>query len=105
MYQQSLQRVAQRYAKVRRITMASPGTYLMRECRYFDRLASGRVTIRRAEQARLRLAEHWPDGLLWPADIPRPAPTESRIAQVTGEAMTDLRPSTGGHAIRNQLHS
>ena len=71
------------YARDRNIAMASLGTYLVRDAYFFDRLARGRVTIRRAERALGRLADLWPADLDWPADIPRPAP---RAAVEPGEA-------------------
>ena len=74
---QSLMAAARIYASTRGIAMASLGTYLVRDAKFFDRLAVGRVTIRRAEQAALRLSEMWPEHLPWPSDIPRPARGEA----------------------------
>ena len=33
----------------------------------------GDITTRRAERAIRFLSDNWPDGIAWPADIPRPA--------------------------------
>lgn len=71
---QHLVRLAGIYAEARQITMASLGTYLVRDAYFFDRLGRGRVTIRRAERALRRLADLWPADLDWPSDVPRPAP-------------------------------
>ncbi|MCY4548166.1 MAG: hypothetical protein OXC28_07350 [Defluviicoccus sp.] len=71
---QRLTRLARIYAEARNITMGSLGTYLVRDAYFFDRLATGRVTIRRAERALQWLSDHWPAGLDWPADIERPPP-------------------------------
>ena len=77
---QSLAHVARIYAARRGISMASLGTYLVRDAYFFERLTEGRVTIRRAERALRRLSDHWPADLEWPADIPRPAPSPDRDA-------------------------
>ena len=69
---QSLITAAQIYATARGIEMASLGTYLVRDARFFDRLRVGRVTVRRVDRAARRLSEMWPDDLAWPSDIPRP---------------------------------
>ncbi len=37
-----------------------------------DRLATGRVTIATAVRVEQWLSDHWPEGLEWPLDIPRP---------------------------------
>ena len=34
----------------------------------------GTITTRRADRAFQWFSDHWPDGLEWPADIPRPEP-------------------------------
>lgn len=34
----------------------------------------------RAAQAMQWLSDNWPDGARWPADVPRPTPTEERAA-------------------------
>ena len=69
--------------------MASLGTYLVRDARFFDRLAVGRVTVRRVEQAAWRLSEMWPEHLPWPAAIPRPPvtpPEPEEVAPAEDEA-------------------
>ena len=71
---QQLVRAAEIYAEVRGITMATLGTYLTRDANFFERLAAGRVTIRRAELVFQRLSNRWPRHLPWPSDTPRPEP-------------------------------
>lgn len=61
------------YAESQGITIASLATYLTSNACYFDRLAVGRVTLRTAEKAAMRLSEIRPADLPWPDDIPRPA--------------------------------
>lgn len=75
MYPQHFIAVARIYATHRRITMATLGTYLVRDAKLFDRCATGRITLKRLWIAISRLVERWPDDLAWPTDIPRPAPT------------------------------
>ena len=67
-------RVARIYAGKRGITMKTLGTYAAGHGHFFERLAVGRVTIRRTEQVLQWFSDNWPDGLEWPADIPRPRP-------------------------------
>ena len=76
MESQSLIAAAQIYATARGIEMASLGTYLVRDARFFDRLRVGRVTVRRVDRAAHRLSEMWPEDLAWPPDIPRPGSPE-----------------------------
>ena len=82
MNEHDLATVAHIYATTRGITMASLGTYLVRDARFFDRLAVGRVTVRRVEQAAWRLSEMWPEHLPWPAAIPQPQPPAGADGQV-----------------------
>ena len=72
MESQSLITAARIYAAARGIAMATLGTYLVRDAKFFDRLSVGRVTVRRVDRAARRLSEMWPDDLAWPSDIPRP---------------------------------
>ena len=68
-------RVARIYAEQRGITMKTLGTYAAGHGHFFERLAVGRVTIRRTAQVLQWFSDHWPAGLAWPSDIPRPLPT------------------------------
>ena len=76
-------RVARIYAAHRRIALSTVGRLGMGHGHFFDRLADGRVTIRRAERALQWLSDHWPADLVWPSDIPRPAPS---VEVESGEA-------------------
>lgn len=75
MYSESVLHVARVYAEHRGITMTTLGTYAAGHGRFFERLAVGRVTIRRAQHILQYLSDHWPTDIAWPADIPRPLPT------------------------------
>lgn len=47
----------------------------------YARLKRGHdITTRRAARIAQWFSDHWPDGLDWPADIPRPAPQTDRDA-------------------------
>lgn len=35
----------------------------------------GTITTKRLDRAVSYLSENWPDGVAWPADVPRPAPS------------------------------
>lgn len=42
---------------------------------FYSRLVAGRdVTTRRSRRVIEWFSDHWPEGLDWPADIPRPVP-------------------------------
>lgn len=80
MYAKNLLRLGEIYADARGIALASLGTYMTRDARFFERVESGRVTIRRTERALQWLSDHWPSDSEWPSDIPRPAPSEQKTA-------------------------
>ena len=44
----------------------------------WQRLPIGRVTIRTLDRLVQYLSDHWPEGLIWPDDIPRPEPRTER---------------------------
>ena len=53
----------------------SIGSYAAGHGDFFGRLIAGRdIQSRKAARVAQWLSDHWPDGLEWPADIPRPAP-------------------------------
>ncbi len=73
----AITQLAQRYADHRQIALSTVGRLAMGHGHFFLRLEEGRVTIRRAERALQWFSAHWPEGLEWPADIPRPDPSEN----------------------------
>ena len=75
-----LLRLSDIFAESRGIALASLGTYMLRDAHFFDRLKSGRVTIRRAELALQWLSDHWPADRQWPEDIRRPDPSNEEVA-------------------------
>ncbi len=71
---QSIFRVAHAYADHRQIALSTVGRLGMGHGHFFERLAAGRVTLRRADRALQWFSDHWPVDLEWPPDIPRPPP-------------------------------
>lgn len=66
--------IGRRYASARGIEMSTLATYAAADGRFFQRLAEGRVTVRRMESVRRWLSDNWPAHLEWPPGVPRPAP-------------------------------
>ena len=65
----------ERYAERTGLSAHSVGRYASGSGDFYGRLKRGRdVTTRRAGRVLQWLSDHWPDGLDWPADIPRPSP-------------------------------
>lgn len=71
---QSVLFLSRRYAGARNIEMSTLGRHAAGNSKLFERLTHGRVTIRTVDRVVQYLSDHWPEGLEWPADIPRPAP-------------------------------
>lgn len=72
MYSETLLKLATAYSEARGLSLATVGTYAVNDGSFFKRLAEGRVTIRRAEEAVRWLSDHWPADLDWSPEIPRP---------------------------------
>ena len=75
---ESILRVAAVYGAHRNFALSTVGRIAMGSGQFFKRLKAGRVTIRRAGAALQWFSDHWPAGLEWPADIPRPTPNPDR---------------------------
>ena len=71
--------LAERYAGARRIATSTLARIAAGSSTWFDRCASGRVTIRSAVAVVQWLSDHWPDGLEWPAEIARPTPAPNSL--------------------------
>lgn len=73
MNSEALLTLARRYAARRAIALSTASTYITGSGDTFARLEKGRtITLRRAEVLLKTFSERWPQGLEWPADIPRP---------------------------------
>ena len=67
-----LLRLSKRYAGARAISLSRLGGLAVANSTLFTRLESGRVTVRTLNRLVQYLSDHWPEGLAWPDDIPRP---------------------------------
>ena len=67
-------RLANRYAGAKKIARSTLARTATGSSTWFDRCATGRVTIRSAVAVVQWLSDHWPEGTAWPIDIPRPEP-------------------------------
>ncbi len=56
---------------------ATVSTYAANDGKLFKKLAEGRAscTLKRVERLVQWFSENWPEDLEWPADAPRPAPS------------------------------
>ena len=66
--------LAERYAKARKISLTTLSRWANGSHTWLDRCKTGRVTFRSAFAYIQWLSDQWPEGLLWPGDIPRPDP-------------------------------
>ncbi len=74
--------LAQRYADHRGLTLSTVATYAAGDGKLFRRWSEGSTcTVRRAERVASWFSDHWPLGLDWPSDIPRPPKGAGDIAQ------------------------
>lgn len=67
-------RVARRYMGARGIKGSTLCRLAVHNSTAWQRLPSGKVTIRTVNRLIQYLSDHWPEGLEWPPDIPRPEP-------------------------------
>jgi len=68
-----LVRLAELYANHLGLSTGTVATYAQRDGKFFGRLKDGGdCTLRVASRITVWFSDHWPDDLMWPADIPRP---------------------------------
>ena len=71
--------LARTYADCIGISLTTVGVRSANNDKMFVNLARGRTcTVRSLERAAHWFAGHWPKGLPWPEDIPRPEPCSDR---------------------------
>lgn len=65
--------VARAYASAEGIELSRASWRAFSESKTLDDLTEGRTspTLRRADRALQWFSEHWPDGAVWPAAVPR----------------------------------
>ncbi len=69
----SIVRIGKIFADHKGISLSTLGRKTANHGLFFKRLQAGHdLTTRRAERVVQYLSDHWPDGLEWPGDIPRP---------------------------------
>ena len=73
-------RLGRAYARARGLALSTVGRLAGGQGAFFDRVAAGRVTIRRADRAVQWLSDHWPATLAWPEDLLRPEPQPGSLA-------------------------
>lgn len=79
--EQNILTLATRYAEHRGLKLSTVATYAANDGKTFERLAAGgSCTLRTADKLLGWFAARWPDGLAWPADIPRPKPKAPRAS-------------------------
>ena len=76
----SLISVADAFCLARTIVRATLSSTMLADHRVLDRVArGGSMTTRNYERAMQWMSDRWPDGAIWPADVPRPEPTKSDL--------------------------
>lgn len=61
------------------ITPATVGKRALNDNTYFARISSGQgFTIRTYDKVMEWLSANWPDGVVWPSDVPRPSTRPER---------------------------
>ena len=69
MFSDQLHEIASRYADMRDVSMTTIGSYAVGDRTFFSRVATGHVTVRRAEKALRWLSDNWPETVPWPEEI------------------------------------
>ena len=65
------------YAAARKVSLSTLGRLAAGDWRFF-REDGSTFTARKYDEVMIWFSEQWPDGLDWPADVPRPAFDEAR---------------------------
>ena len=76
----SVVKLAERYLDARCIKGSTLCRLAINNVTAWERLPTGRVTARNVERLVQYLSDNWPKYLIWPDDIPRPAPRAEREA-------------------------
>lgn len=74
--------LAGRYARAQKIELITVSSRVFADSKKLDAMRSGAdLTLKRAAMAVEWFSDHWPDGAEWPADVPRPVPSQSEAAE------------------------
>lgn len=73
--------VARAYADHRGLSLSRVSTLVFNDGKKLDGLVDGKdLATSRFENALAWFSSNWPDGAVWPADVPRPDPSLSEAA-------------------------
>lgn len=78
--------LARAYARFRGLALSTVGRLAGGQGAFFDRVAAGRVTIRRVDRTVQWFSDHWPAELAWPRHLLRPEPQPGSPAANTVRA-------------------
>lgn len=68
--------LAQSYSAFVNLSLSRIGFLAANDGKFFGRLANGKTcTLRTSDRVLQWFSDHWPAGLEWPADVPRPLPS------------------------------
>lgn len=73
-------RLGRAYARFRGLALSTVGRLAGGQGAFFQRVAAGRVTIRRVDRSVQWFSDHWPAELAWPGDLVRPEPRPGSLA-------------------------
>lgn len=79
-------RLGRAYGRFRGLALSTVGRLAGGQGAFFQRVAAGRVTIRRVDRAVQWFSDHWPAELAWPEDLLRPEPQPGSPAAIAAEA-------------------
>lgn len=78
-------RLGRTYGRFRELALSTVGRLAGGQGAFFQRVAAGRVTIRRVDRAVQWFSDHWPAELAWPDDLLRPEPQPGSPAAVAAD--------------------
>ena len=74
--------LARIYSATTRLSLSTIGNHALNNGRFFQRLLQGEgCTVRNYNRVLQWFSDHWPEGLAWPQDIPRPEPSADSGSQ------------------------
>jgi hypothetical protein len=74
----NLMACASAYADARKVSLSTLGRLAAGDWRFFREDGAKTFTARKYDEVMIWFSGHWPDGVDWPADVPRPVFDEAR---------------------------